>query len=492
MGSPDPRNGIKSLGMGQEIELKLELSPDAKDELERQPWFGSAERRSQRQVSTYYDTPDRRLRGRGYTLRVRSVGDRFVQTVKSLDGGAGLFARGEWEYQIERPEPDVGRLSSTPLGHLEIDELEPVLESEIERTACRLHEHHSEIEVDVDDGRLTANGRELAVCEIEIELIRGEPQSAVALARRIAREVPVKLGVMSKAERGFALADGSLGKVAKAEPVPVRPGMSVAEGFEAIVAACVRHFRLNEPLVIETREMNALHQARVAMRRLRSALTLFRSAVTDPEFMRLRDELRWFTGKLGDARNLDVYLQGDLSKNERRRLKDRREAAYDDVAATLDSTRFRRLILDLVAWSAVGEWRKHANASKPLRPYVSRRIGRLWGRVSRAESLARMDEHERHRLRIQIKKLRYALEFVEALHAHESKRQKAFATAVEELQEALGHLNDAVVARSLVTADVWPIEPVRLSDPEHKLLDEAERAIGRLRKIGPYWRSDAD
>ena len=75
-----------------------------------------------------------------------------------------------------------------------------------------------------------------------------------------------------------------------------------------IANACIQHYRLNEPLVIATRDAAALHQTRVAMRRLRSAFTLFRPALHGAEYQRLRNELRWFTAQLGDARNLDVYL----------------------------------------------------------------------------------------------------------------------------------------------------------------------------------------
>ena len=210
--------------MNQEIELKLEVAPDATARLMRQPWMEEAPRRSQRQISVYYDTADSELRGRGYSLRVRSAGERFIQTVKSLDAGAGLFERGEWEYQIDGPAPDSEKLWSTPLAGLNVEELQPVIRSDVHRTACRLRRDGAEIELDLDEGTMTAAGRRLPVHEIEIELLRGDASSAIALARRIAGDVPVKLGVMSKAERGFALADGALGRVTKAEPVPVRPG----------------------------------------------------------------------------------------------------------------------------------------------------------------------------------------------------------------------------------------------------------------------------
>jgi inorganic triphosphatase YgiF len=477
--------------MNHEIELKLEIAPDATERLLEQSWLGDSKRRSQRQLSVYFDTPDGELRRRGYTLRVRSAGDRFIQTVKSIEGGAGLFARGEWEYQIDGPEPDAERLGSTPLAGLDVAGLDPIIRSEVERTACRLSRNGAEIELDFDRGTMAAAGREVAVAEVEIELVRGDAGSAISLARRIASEVPVKLGVLSKAERGFALADGRLGKVAKAEPVRLRADMSVADGFEAIVSACLRHFRLNEALVIDGRTPEALHQARVAMRRLRSAFTLFRSAILDAEFPHLREELRWFTGELGDARNLDVYLQREDGGDERALLEGRRERAYDAVIEAMDSARFRTLMLDLVAWSALGEWRGHANAQMPLGPYVSRRIDRLWAKIAMAGDLWVMDDEQRHVLRIQIKKLRYALEFVEALHAHERQRQKKFAKAVEEMQEALGHLNDLVVARTLVMAEAWPIAPHEPCENEKGFVREADHCLDRLRKIGPYWRAEA-
>jgi inorganic triphosphatase YgiF len=474
--------------MSSEIELKLEVAPGATEQLMRQPWIERAPRQSQRQLSIYFDTSENQLRKRGYTLRVRSVGDRYIQTVKSLDNCAGLSERGEWEYQIDGPEPDEERLADTPLADVEVSSLHPVIRSEVNRTACRLRPDGAELELDVDHGTMTAGGRKMPVHEIEIELLRGSAQSAVDLARLIAGHVPVKLGVLSKAERGFALADGTLGKVTKAEQVPVRREMCVAEGFATIVMACLRHFRLNEPLVIELRTAEALHQARVAMRRLRSALSLFRSAVNDADFGRIRDELRWFTGELGDARNLDVYLKRDLPEVERETLEAKREHAYGHVAEAMNSQRFRTLMLDLVAWTALGKWRDHATAGKPLEPYVNRRIDRLWHKITAAADLADMDAEERHQLRIGIKKIRYAVEFVEPLHAHQSQRQKKFGKAVEDLQEALGELNDLAVARSLERSDAWPITPETPGPEECRLLSESDHALDRLQKIGPYWR----
>ena len=472
----------------KEIELKLEIAPEATQRLiAGQQRLNASNCRSERQLSIYYDTPDRKLRENGFSLRVRSIGNRFVQTLKSLDGGAGLFDRDEWECEIGGPGPDLTWLADTPISQLEIKEVEPVIRSEVDRTICRVDEGGSELELDVDFGVMSAAERKIPVSEFEVELIKGRPRAAVDLARRIAAEIPAKLAVMSKAERGFALADGRLSEPTKAEPVAVRPGLSVAEGFQAIVSACLRHFRLNEPLVIESRNVEALHQARVAMRRLRSAFALFRPIVSDRECKRIEEELRWFAAELGDARNLDVYLQRDLTEDQRHFVEERREMAYDFAIAALESPRFRRVMLDLVAWSAAGSWRGSHSAGARLEPFVDRRIDRLWSMISHADDVEDLNDERRHRLRIRMKKLRYALEFTEALHRRKSRSRKRFTRKVKALQESLGELHDAVIAGSIVTANSWLLTPARSRKGERRLVRDADRALRGLRKIGPYW-----
>lgn len=473
--------------MGEEVELKLEVPRGILKRLFDEAWMTDC--RSEEQSSVYFDTPDKKLRTRGLTLRVRKVDGRLVQTLKSIGHGAGLFERGEWEYEIDQLAPDPEKLKHTPLAEFDVSELVPVIHSEVRRTSCRLHGDGAEVELALDEGLTRAGRCEAPLSEIEIELIHGDSRALLGLARRITQSMPAKLGVMSKAERGFALADGRLGKVMKAEPVAVETRMTVAEGFATIVASCLRHFRLNEPIVISERSPLALHQARVAMRRLRSAMSLFRTAISDPQFYHLQGELRWFTRELGDARNLDVFLERGALPEDRAAIERRREAAYNRVISKMDSERVRTLLIDLVAWSMLGKWRDAGDARRSFEPFASARIDRLWHRISHVGDIKRMDEDERHRLRIRIKKLRYALEFMELIYVDGEKQKKKFAMAVEQLQEALGHLNDAIVARDLVARDDWPLEPAEPSENEPSHLKDAGRALKKMHRIGPYWRT---
>ena len=109
--------------------------------------------------------------------------------------------------------------------------LVPVFRSDVRRTSWRIAEGESEIQVDLDEGRIEAGAHNQQFCELELELLSGEAEELVRLARDIAARVPVRIGVLSKAERGFALAAGKLDKVHKAGPVAVDEGMTLGRGL---------------------------------------------------------------------------------------------------------------------------------------------------------------------------------------------------------------------------------------------------------------------
>jgi triphosphatase len=483
------------LAVSQEIELKLELDPDNLPLIRQEPLFAHADSHSVDQVTLYYDTPDTKLKKHGFTLRVRSAGDRFVQTVKSITDSVGLVAREEIECEVRSLKPNLAVLSGHPVGtllaHAESRKLKPLIRYDVNRTSCRTERRGGSMRIDLDHGSVTAGGRREEFAELEFELVDGEPASLIMAARHLSDHVPVRLGVLTKAERGFMLLSGSLGRLAKPGSIHLTADMSVAEAFEIVVHACLRHYRLNEPLVIARRSPDALHQARVAMRRLRSAFTLFRPAVEDVEYQHIRHEFRWFTAQLGDARNLDVYLERDLDDAEREKISRKREHAYEEVVEAMNSHKFRRLLIDLVGWVALGAWHNGKIASRSVENFATHRLDRLWDSVTRDTDIARMDEDRRHRVRIQGKKLRYAVEFLQGLYPHARATEKRFASAIEELQDSLGKLNDMATARTIAdvaTNDGWLIGSV----DERRHLVSAEQAIRELNRVGPFWRAGAD
>ncbi len=501
------------MSRGQEIELKLEVDEGGAKLLRRHPLLDGHRSCAQQQVSTYFDTEECALQKAGFSLRVRQTEDQYVQTIKQQgNGSAGLFERPEWEQRVEAPEVDLEAADETPLRDILTkkvrNRLEPLVKSDVQRTVWSIMRGGSEVELTLDEGTITGGENSQRLIELEIELKKGSAASLIEVARELAGQVPLRLGVLTKAERGYALANGASAKAAKAEPIPLHPEMNSAEGFAAIANACLRHYRLNEGLVVERRDPAALHQSRVAMRRLRSAFSLFRPVICDDEYQRLRDEVRWFTSQLGEARNLDVLLRR-LPEDDhprglalRERLERARAEAYDGILEILNSARLRRLMLDLIAWIETGEWRRGKEAAEPLRHFAVRRLDRGWRRVKKGgRNLAALAPEPRHRLRIEVKKLRYAVEFLSSLHSGKgaSTDQKELLAALEEMQEHLGELNDAETARELLArllgrgaeAEAMVRYAERRLDrhaAEEKVLETSEEAYERLRAVGPFWR----
>ena len=478
--------------MTREIELKLEVDRDNLPLLRQERLLANSESRSNHQVTVYYDTPETSLQKHGFTLRVRSVAGRFIQTVKPVTGNVGLMSREEFECDVRSIEPDLSALAGHPLHALlgKTRRLKPQIRCDVTRTSWEIDSRNGRMRLDLDDGTINAGKRSQEFVELELELIDGTPESLIVAARRLSDHVPLRLGVLTKAERGFLLSKGALGRVTKAGPVRVHEGMTVAESFELIVHDCLRHYRLNEPLVLRGSKPAALHQTRVAMRRLRSAFSLFRPAIEDVEFQHLRHELRWFTSQLGDARNLDVYLKRDLEQGERERLIRKREKAYESVADAMNSHKFCRLLVDLVGWTAIGSWRSGSLAMRPIAMFAGRRLDKLWQSIANAgRNVANMGEGTRHELRIQVKKMRYAIEFLGGLYPHARGAEKAFGEAVEELQESLGKLNDMATALTLVSSpaeDGWLIGSL----DERKHIIASDQALSELLCTGPFWRAE--
>lgn len=481
---------------GDEVELKLELDACDVEALLGAPVLAGVEATEREQVSTYFDTPDGSLRAAGLSLRVRRMGDHYVQTLKADGVGAGLFARPEWEREVpdERPDLDDG----TPLRALVSDaalaRIAPAFTVRVARRLWRLTHGEADIELVLDRGEVVAGDRATPVCEVELELKDGPPDALFALARALGQVAPLRLGVLTKAERGYRLIAALETRAVKAGLLTLGEGISVAAAFAAIVGNCVRQFRLNEDLLRADGGPEALHQARVGLRRLRSALSVFKPVVADERFEHLAGELRWIAATLGQARDLDV-LRERLAGAHADRLEPARDEAYAAVADAFGSDRLRTLMIDLTEWVALGTWRiDPPDPSLPAQSaerFASETLDRLRRHVKRCgHDLVELSDEDRHELRIQAKKLRYATGFFASLFTggKETRRAKAFGAALELLQEKLGDLNDLATA-PLTLARIG-IDVSAEPDPEHRttLIEEAAEAHDTLIDAKRFWR----
>jgi len=486
--------------MGQEIELKLELSAQAAAQLEGSSFFRAAafadEGRLIRQRTIYFDTPDHALARAGFSLRIRCSGTSCVQTIKSSAGmAAGLFSRQEWEWEVDGETPQLGEdapLASLP--DLPLHQIMPLFTVHNERRRHLWMEGQDEVEIVLDRARVVAGEREISFCELELEQKQGQPACLFALAREVSALVPARLGITTKAGRGYELLAASPFAV-KAETPQLDPAMTVDEAFRDIAFSCLRHFRRNEDLLLAHHGGEALHQARVALRRLRSAFSIFRGSIADERLAELAEGLRWLAGQLADARDLDVMV-GRLGGDE---TSEALLAARDDARMrareALESTRARLLMLDLAEWLMLG-LHPAGDGDQPLPDAAAAILDRLRRKVrKKGRHLAERDDAARHALRKQAKKLRYATDFFATLYdgKKETKRLKVFLASLEALQDDLGLLNDLATAPDvgirLGLMEAGQMEVLARAQRESKadLIEKAARAYAAFADAQPFW-----
>ncbi|AUW59735.1 inorganic triphosphatase [Sphingobium sp. SCG-1] len=485
--------------MVEEVELKLELTPEAAAFLEASTLLeGDAAKATQRSI--YFDTADTMLFRNGLSLRIRRSGRKRVQTVKADNAkGGGLFARPEWEMPVSNDAPVLD--ARTPIQSIlgeHANSIAPVFEVNVVRRIWMIADANASIELVLDRGVVAVGDRQTPICEVELEMKSGQPSALFALARKIDAIAPARIGVFSKSERGYRLLAPPL-SVFKAEPVELALGMSTQDAFYHIAHSCLRHYRLNEALLLERRVPDALHQARVAIRRLRSAFTIFRVLLDATSANHFRNELRWLAKTLGEARDLDVLVEKARPGALHDRLETARSLAYGNVEAALNSQRVRDLMLNLVEWLALGDWLVSIDTKElravPAERFAADSLDRLRRRLKkRGANLEKLEAEPRHEVRKAAKKLRYSAEFFVSLFPEKRQRRRyaKFLSDLQRLQRDLGASNDLVtgpeVIRGLGLEDNVEAGALTASGKMPKLLRAAAEAHADLIDVKKFWR----
>jgi len=493
--------------MDREIELKFLIPPEAAVLALTQLKGEGAVRQLD---ATYFDTPDHALRKAGFGLRVRDGEGGRKQTLKSASAG-GVFSRGEWEEKIVGPGPDRDALSRTPAAAMLAGEtLAPVFTTRVERIVRLVQVGEAMIEAALDRGELSAEGRRAPVCELELELKAGRPEALFDLARQLAKRVPLRLSLISKAERGYGLAVGGDAPTPRRQAAALEPNATVGEALQALGHSDLAHLCAGLEALRERPEPDSVHQARVATRRLRALLKIFKPLARDDAARRLDDELDWLAGEFDAARDLDVFV-GDVWRERaegaafagrddfERALDAARANAYLRMEAALESPRARDVLLDAAAWLEAGAWTtdpalaeiREGRAAAFAAGVLDHRRDQV---RKRAKHFADLDAHARHKLRLKGKTLRYAAEDLAPLFPDHPRRAEHFIEASKAVQDLLGALNDRHVRQSLIQtvthgddATARDAARVALADDEAELLEHARKALDDLLEAKPFW-----
>lgn len=285
----------------------------------------------------------------------------------------------------------------------------------------------------------------------------------------------------------------------KAKPVALSPAMNAGQAFQAIGANCLRHMRDNAPGVSKAHDIESLHQMRVGMRRLRSALAIFKNMLHLPE--KTQHDLDWLATALGDARDWDVLAGTTLPAvaaclAEPGQLDAVRQAATARslehrlaAAAAVGSPRYAGLMRDMTKWLQAMGWRGDADrlpeqsAGRFARKILQRNQRRLRARARHLDT-----PEQRHRLRIAAKKARYGAEFFASLCAPKTVRR--YVKRLTGLQDALGLLNDAAVADRLL-AELASGQPHLEAGAQYARGYLAARADADSKQVVKRWKKFA-
>lgn len=514
-------NGEAASASESEIELKLLCAAKDAKSVWTQPAVKALLKtppRTRRVRTVYHDTPEADLMRTGCALRVREIDGKFEQHLKTagkVEGG--LFRRQEWHAPLssEIPQPMALDAEASALIAPYADGLRKMFESDMERTDAVLTNGVFAVEVAVDIGTIrafdAAGGviRETPLTEVELEWKAGPAVHVFDLALDLAQHIPMHVGWQSKAERGYALALALAPEARRAAQPQIPADATTQDAIAAILGEGMNHFLANQPSLDSHGAVEAVHQMRVACRRLRAALSLFRPFLPADETARYRDGFRDLATALGAVRDVDVLSQTILDPLlEEPLTPDAVRAALDELrpqlarhrAKTLDaacalvrSPETARLLLSL--GRRITLLAQDRSASAPLAgDFADTVLAKRQRKLKRnGRKLRKQSAAERHQVRIAAKKVRYAAEFFRARYAERPMRR--YLAALGDLQDALGNLNDIAaaprvleaVAEDQATADLvggyamgWHTRRLRFC------LDEAEDLMHVLGKADPF------
>tara|TARA_R110000787_G_scaffold267457_1_gene373804 strand:- start:127 stop:1683 length:1557 start_codon:yes stop_codon:yes gene_type:complete len=464
------------MSVNREIELKGTIRFEHLDRVKNLPAIKKrtvGRAKSKKLVTVYFDTPDHALRRLGLSLRVRKVGRAYVQCVKQAHKKlGGILVRTEWEGPVPSQDPAISVIEDKALRRqirrVGVEHLQPVFRTDVQRSSRTLKfDDGSTASIDIDVGDILAGDVSEPIGEFELELETGAPERIFELASEIGKTVPFRLATLSKASRGYALLTGDGPQPQKYVKVKLAKDATVEQVLTELVQHCLDHLQANEAVALKTDDTEGVHQMRVALRRLRAALRLFKSVLPEDQYGRAVAEAKWLTGELSAARAWDVFADEFVAPVARLYGEDQgldalmaaveqaRQQGRQRARDAIGTERYTEFLLHLSAWLSSQAWRDQPVTERttrlldPIGDHCVKLLQKRDRNVRRqGRDIANLSETALHELRLAVKRLRYAVDFFESLYP--KKQAKAYRKHLAGLQDGLGYLNDVAAADTLL------------------------------------------
>ncbi len=448
-----------------EMEVKFRAGPEVQRDILNSPLLAAAtDRVTEELETTYFDTAHSDLHEAGIDLRIRREGDgRRILTCKGAPSAANPFARMEIEAETTASTPVLALFPDAVAARIREAaggaRLKARFHTRITRQSCRLRHGTAEIELACDVGSVTAGKRSHAIGEFELELLSGDSVDLLNLTTACAAQFPLTLDFVSKSAKGHLLLSRALPLSCKAAAPDLAEARTGSDVIAALLANALQHFTANWQALRNTEAPEAVHQLRVALRRLRCFLAFIPRSGQEDRATGFRRRARDISARFAAARGWDVFedflVKGPFATPLAgatallRRLKDFRQTALAEARAALDSRETTLFVLDLHAYIAARGWEQETSisevvvASLDAETFAAQTIERLQAKArKRGRKIAAQDAAALHELRIALKALRYGAEALGAI-AGKRKRVRTLLEIAAHLQDILGQRNDA-------------------------------------------------
>lgn len=508
--------------MSEALSLRLGLNPEAVVRLH--PLFlgrGGRLPRRLHLLSRYFDSRDDALAAAGLSLSLEHRQDHWVQCLESQDGEASSLRdcveRGplrQGRKVLAVPPPSLSLHGERAEGEAMLRLLgktRPVLleqaRAEFWRRSRQMQVEGSRLRLDLDEGELVAGEARQPLLELEITLLQGSRQDLQQLAQSLLETGGLWLDVRSRAQRALRLGQEQVAQPPRrARTLRLRPEMDLPEALLHMAGNCAEQIAQNASQIASSDyEPEHVHQLRVGLRRLRSGLSLMKQ---EPGWLPLAEEARSCCRMLGAVRDADV-LSGAwaqaLAEAAARAgcavpaLGSLAQASAGEPAHELvRGQRMQGFLLQLqlrLAPLQAAELERgptppgRVPALPPLERLLRKRLRRWQHRLDLGRDIGPLGVEQRHALRKHLRRLRYALEFAQALYRPAAIRAQLRALA--DAQELLGELNDLSLAVQRVRqlgdeagrgfAQGW------LQAQEPGLLKRARKALRRVHELPAAW-----
>jgi inorganic triphosphatase YgiF len=460
----------------QEIELKF-LVPEYKvNALMRQTKIKTSA--TSQLAAHYFDTPERDLANAGMALRIRKEDADWVQTIKAA--GDGMAARLEHNHVLdqETTEQAINEQALAPdLSIYQTGEIAAVFQdfkmkklakslqrqyvTDVERVTRLVKKDGNVIEVAYDLGVVKHGEDETqqsSIHEVEFELMQGNTSYLFEVAKTWCKRYKLCISTVTKAERGGLLLAGkahSDATKANAHPLEVTDNLTASDFLRAVIHHCMLQILPNASAIAAgSQDGNHVHQLRVGIRRLRTALKFFAdfSGSINSDWMPVLKQTFSLLGEYRDRELLQTKTQPML-ENKGAPFVDWAPERDSLQVAPIDAVRandFQVTLLELIEYSMGATDGDNAGetdaASKPAKDQVNKVLSKLFGKISKASShFADLDIEAQHEVRKRLKSLRYISEF--AAPMYKKKHTKKFLKYLEPAQEVLGEYNDDIVGQ---------------------------------------------